>query len=87
MKYTMIVTLVGGEMKTKHICPTISIVIRGRLFVEPHHYRLQGHRYNSWHGLVEEVQWNDSVHQESHPFNPRRWHHCETHGSIFCQLD
>jgi hypothetical protein len=24
----------------------------GRLFVEPHHHRLQGHRYNSWHGLV-----------------------------------
>jgi hypothetical protein len=28
-KYTMIVSSLGGEMKTKHICPTISIAIRG----------------------------------------------------------
>jgi hypothetical protein len=56
MKYTMIVRSPRGEMKTKHICPKISIAIRwGRLFVEPHHHRFLGHRYNSWHGLVEEV--------------------------------
>jgi hypothetical protein len=29
MKYTMIVSSPGGEMKTKHICPAISIAIRG----------------------------------------------------------
>jgi hypothetical protein len=29
MKYTMIVSSPGGEMKTKHICPTIGIAIRG----------------------------------------------------------
>jgi hypothetical protein len=29
MKYTMIVSSPGGEIKTKHICPTISIAIRG----------------------------------------------------------
>jgi hypothetical protein len=29
MKYTMIVSSPGGEMKTKHICPTISIAITG----------------------------------------------------------
>jgi hypothetical protein len=29
MKYTMIVSSQGGEMKTKHICLTISIAIRG----------------------------------------------------------
>jgi hypothetical protein len=29
MKYTMIVSSPRGEMKTKHICPTISIAIRG----------------------------------------------------------
>jgi hypothetical protein len=28
-KYTMIVSSPGGEMKTKHICPIISIAIRG----------------------------------------------------------
>jgi hypothetical protein len=56
MKYTMIVSSQGGEMKTKHICLTISIAIRGgRLFVEPHCHRLQRNKYNSWHGLVEEV--------------------------------
>jgi hypothetical protein len=55
MKYTMIVISSVGEMKTKHICPIVSIATRGRLFVEPHHHRLQGHRYNSWHGLAEEV--------------------------------
>jgi hypothetical protein len=29
MKYTMLVSSPGGEMKTKHICPAISIAIRG----------------------------------------------------------
>jgi hypothetical protein len=29
MKYTMIISSLGGEMKTKHICPAISIAIRG----------------------------------------------------------
>jgi hypothetical protein len=29
MKYTMIVRSSGGEMKTKHICPAISIAISG----------------------------------------------------------
>jgi hypothetical protein len=44
-------------MKNKHIWPAISFAIRGggRLFVEPHLHRLSGHRYNSWHGLVEKV--------------------------------
>jgi hypothetical protein len=29
MKYTMPVSSLGGEMKTKHICPTISIPYGG----------------------------------------------------------
>jgi hypothetical protein len=29
MKYTMIVSSPGGEMKTKHVCPAISILITG----------------------------------------------------------
>jgi hypothetical protein len=29
MKYTMLVSSPGGEMKTKHICSAISIAIRG----------------------------------------------------------
>jgi hypothetical protein len=33
MKYTMIVSSSGGEMKTKHICPAISIDIRGVNFL------------------------------------------------------
>jgi hypothetical protein len=33
MKYTMIISSPGGEMKTKYICPTISIVIRGLDFL------------------------------------------------------
>jgi hypothetical protein len=28
-KYTMIVSSPGGEMKAKHVCPAISIAIRG----------------------------------------------------------
>jgi hypothetical protein len=31
MKQTMLVSSPGGEMRTKHICPVISITIRGRL--------------------------------------------------------
>jgi hypothetical protein len=33
MKHTMLVSLLGGEMKTKHICPAISIAIRGVEFL------------------------------------------------------
>jgi hypothetical protein len=29
MKHTMLVSLLGGEMRTKHICPVVSISIRG----------------------------------------------------------
>jgi hypothetical protein len=29
MKHTMLVSSPGGEMRTKHICPALSITIRG----------------------------------------------------------
>jgi hypothetical protein len=29
MKHTMLVSSPGGEMRTKHICPAVSISIRG----------------------------------------------------------
>jgi hypothetical protein len=29
MKHTMLVSSPGGEMRTRHICPTVSITIRG----------------------------------------------------------
>jgi hypothetical protein len=29
MKHTMLVSSLGGEMRTKHICPTVSIARRG----------------------------------------------------------
>jgi hypothetical protein len=29
MKHTMLVSSPGGEMRTKHICPVVSITIRG----------------------------------------------------------
>jgi hypothetical protein len=43
MKHTMLVSSPGGEMRTKHICPAVSITIGGggRLPVEPHPPRLQ----------------------------------------------
>jgi hypothetical protein len=41
MKHTMLVSSPRGEMRTKHICPVVSITIRGRLSVEPHPPRLQ----------------------------------------------
>jgi hypothetical protein len=56
MKQTMLVSSPGGEMRTKHICPAISITIRGgRLSGEPHCLKFQGHRHHSWYGLVKEV--------------------------------
>jgi hypothetical protein len=55
MKQTMLVSSAGGEMRTKHICPMISISIRGRLSGEPHCLGFQGHRHHSWYGLVKEV--------------------------------
>jgi hypothetical protein len=48
MKHIMLVSSPRGEMGTKHICLAISISIRGgRLFVEPHPFRLQGHRHDT----------------------------------------
>jgi hypothetical protein len=32
MKHTMLVSSPGGEMRTKHICPIVSITIRGYTF-------------------------------------------------------
>jgi hypothetical protein len=29
MKHTMLVSSLGGEMRTKHICPVVSVIIRG----------------------------------------------------------
>jgi hypothetical protein len=29
MKHTMLVSSPGGEMRTKHICPVVSVTIRG----------------------------------------------------------
>jgi hypothetical protein len=57
MKHTMLVSSPGGEMRTKHIYPTVSISIRwgGRLSVKPHPFRLQGHRHHTLHGLVKQV--------------------------------
>jgi hypothetical protein len=56
MKHTMLVSSLGGKMRTKHICRAVSISIRrGRLSVKPHPFRLQGHRHHTWHGLVKKV--------------------------------
>jgi hypothetical protein len=33
MKHTMFVSSPGGEMRTKHICPAVSITIRGADFL------------------------------------------------------
>jgi hypothetical protein len=32
MKHTILVSSPGGEMRTKHICPVVSITIRGQTF-------------------------------------------------------
>jgi hypothetical protein len=56
MKHTMLVSSPGGEMRTKLICSVVSISIRGgRLSVEPHPFRLQGHRHHTCHGLVKQA--------------------------------
>jgi hypothetical protein len=57
MKHTMLVCSSRGEMRTKHICPAVSISIRegGRLSIKLHLFRLQGHRHHTWHGLVKQV--------------------------------
>jgi hypothetical protein len=58
MKHRMLVSSPGGEMRTKHICPTVSITIRGgggRLSGESHHLGFHGHRQHPWHGLVKKI--------------------------------
>jgi hypothetical protein len=47
MKHTILVSSPGGEMRTKHICPAVSITIRGRLSGKPHYLGFQGHRHHS----------------------------------------
>jgi hypothetical protein len=55
MKHTMLVSSPGGKMRTKLMCLAVSLIIRGRLSVEPGPFRLQGHRHHIWHGLVKQV--------------------------------
>jgi hypothetical protein len=56
MKQTMLVSSPGGEMRMKHICPAISITIRGgRLSGKSNCLGFLEHRYHSWYGLVKEV--------------------------------
>jgi hypothetical protein len=74
MKHTMPVSSLGGEMRTKHICPAVSITIRGggRRPVEPHLLRLQRYRHHTWHGLVKQVRWSHSVRQEGSEIDKER---------------
>jgi hypothetical protein len=55
MKHTILVSSPRGKMRTKHICPVVSINIRGRLSVEPHPFRLHGYRHHTWNELVNQV--------------------------------
>jgi hypothetical protein len=57
MKHTMFVSSPRGEMRTRHICPVVSVTIRGGgiLSIKPHPFRLQGYRHHTWHGLVKQV--------------------------------
>jgi hypothetical protein len=51
MKQTMLVSSPGGELRTRHICPAISITIRGgRLSGKSNCLGFHGHRYHSWYG-------------------------------------
>jgi hypothetical protein len=57
MKHTMLVSSAGGEMRTKHICPVVTVTIRGRgrLSGDSHHSRFQVHIHHSWHGSVKKI--------------------------------
>jgi hypothetical protein len=57
MKHTLLVSSPRGEMRTKLICPAVSISIGGggRLSTEPHPFRLHGHRDHTRHGLVKQI--------------------------------
>jgi hypothetical protein len=56
MDCTMLVSSLGGEMRTRRLCPAVSLKIRGgRLPVEPHYLRLPRARYYTGYGLVKQV--------------------------------
>jgi hypothetical protein len=56
MKHTMLVISPRGAMRIKHICPIVSITIRGgRLSGKSHQPRFQGQRHHPWHGLVKKI--------------------------------
>jgi hypothetical protein len=75
-KHTMLVSSPEGEMRTKHICPTISISIRGgRLSVEPRPFRLQEHRHHTWHRLVKQVCQSHPVCQKGSKVDHERWNY------------
>jgi hypothetical protein len=56
MKHTMLVSSPGGELRTKHICPIVSITIRGVDFLA-NLIILDSkvHRYHPWYGLDESM--------------------------------
>jgi hypothetical protein len=75
MKHTMLVSSPGGEMRTKHICPAVSISISGRLSIEPHPFRIQGHIHHTWHGLIKQVRWSHSLCQMGSKIDQEGWDH------------
>jgi hypothetical protein len=64
MKHTMLVSSPGGKMRTKLMCLAVSLIIRGRLSVEPRPFRLQGHRHHIWHWLVKQVWRSHPLHKK-----------------------
>jgi hypothetical protein len=66
IKHNMLVSSPGGEMRTKHICPAVSIAIRGggRLLSKPHHLGFQGQRHHTLYQLVKKVRQRHPVSKE-----------------------
>jgi hypothetical protein len=56
MKHTMLVSSPRGEMKTRQLCPTVSVTIRGgRLLVSSDRSWFTRNWHNHRHGLVEKA--------------------------------
>jgi hypothetical protein len=55
MKHTMLFSSPRGEMRTKHVCPTVSISVRGRFSIKSHHFRVQTCRYMSYPVLLPKL--------------------------------
>jgi hypothetical protein len=56
LKNRMVVSSPGGDIYARHVCPKVSILIRGgRILSQPHNSEVKRNCRDSWNGLAKQA--------------------------------